>query len=143
MASHGTRNENEVNLFLERLQLNGVVLSGTGEGAIFVALPWVSAQIEEKLGFTPFPGTLNVKLTIDSVKTKKVLENSAGIQIHPDPGYCDAKLFRARMEDLDCAVVLPGVPDYPEDLIEVVASENLRKLLGLVDGSNVKVEVIV
>jgi riboflavin kinase len=140
---HGTRNEHEVNPFLKRFQLNGTVFSGRGEGAIFITLPWVSAQIEEKLGFMPFPGTLNVKLTAGSVKTKEILENSGGIQIHPDPGYCRAKLFRARMEGLDCAVVLPGVSDYPEDVIEVVASENLRKRFGLVDGNTVKVEVIV
>ena len=143
MLSHGTQNEHEVPPLLERIQLNGSVFSGRGEGAIFITLPWVSAQIEEKLGFTPFPGTLNVKLTADSVKTKEIFENSAGIQIHPDPGYCHAKLFRARLEGLDCAVVLPGVSDYPEDVIEVVAPETLRKRFGLVDGSEVKVEVIV
>jgi riboflavin kinase len=143
LLSLGTWNEREVHPLLEHLQLNGAVFSGTGEGAIFMALPWVSAQIEEKLGFTPFPGTLNVKLTTDSVKTKEIFQNSAGIQIHPDPGYCHAKLFRARLKGLDCAVVLPGVSDYPEDVIEVVAPENLRKLFGLVDGSRVKIEVIV
>ncbi|MEM3054151.1 MAG: DUF120 domain-containing protein, partial [Candidatus Bathyarchaeia archaeon] len=54
--------------------LKGKVFSGTGEGAKFMELPWVKKQMEEKLGFAPYPGTLNIKLSKDEVKLKKLLK---------------------------------------------------------------------
>ncbi len=45
------------------MQLTGVIHSGAGKGAYFMQLDWVVRQCEDKLGFTPFPGTLNVHIT--------------------------------------------------------------------------------
>ncbi|PIU59668.1 riboflavin kinase, partial [Candidatus Bathyarchaeota archaeon CG07_land_8_20_14_0_80_47_9] len=47
------------------LCIKGKISTGKGEGAQFVKLPWVRKQIIQKLGFTPFPGTLNIRLTED------------------------------------------------------------------------------
>jgi CTP-dependent riboflavin kinase len=51
-------------------------------------------------------------------------------------------MFRAKLENLECAVIFPDVLDYPEDVVEIVAQENLRKRLGLIDGSRARVLVI-
>lgn len=71
------------------------------------------------------------------------MEKSAGIEIVPTSRYCPGKLFKARLENLDCAIVVPCVSGYPEDVIEIVASENLKEHLHLIDGSNVTVEVTI
>ena len=44
------------------LELNGVVISGLGEGAYYMALNGYTKQFKTKIGYIPFPGTLNVKL---------------------------------------------------------------------------------
>ena len=128
---------------LRTLRLKGKVCSGKGEGAKFVDLAWVRKQMEETLGFTLFPGTLNLKLTEDSKVDGKLLNTLVGFEIVPHSGCCRAKFFKARMSEVDCAVIVPAVAGYPEDLVEVVASVNLREKLGFFDGRLVELKVII
>lgn len=124
------------------VHVKGKVFSGTGEGAQFAALPWVKRQIKEKLGFTPYPGTLNVRLISDSVGVRKLLENVKAIKILPEPGYCSGKCFKAyMMQRLKCAVVLPCVKNYSKDVLEIIAPSNLREKLKLKDGDEVEVKI--
>ena len=126
---------------MKTLCLKGEICSGKGEGAKFIKLTWVKKQMEEKLGFTLFPGTLNVKLTPDNVKNGKLLKKKIGVEIMPPPGYCRGRFFKARLHGVECAVLIPEVAGYPNDVVEVVASANLREKLCLSDGSLVEVEV--
>ena len=120
---------------------NGEVFSGTGNGKKFIDLPWVKQQIEDKLGFSPYSGTLNIRLTKEGLKKKILLENVEEIEIKPELGFCPGKLFRAYITYLECAIVIPKVPAYPSDVLEVIAPVYLRKELKLVDDSLVTVTV--
>ena len=44
-------------------------------------------------------------------------------------------LIRAKVEGLDCGVIVPQVPNYPDDVLEVVAPWCLRERLEISDGS--------
>jgi riboflavin kinase len=119
--------------------LRGTVFSGNGEGRKFIDLPWVKQQIEEKLGFTPYSGTLNIRLTKESMKQKKLLENAAQLEVYPAKGYCIGKLIKSQIDSLGCAIIIPEVPNYPSDVLEVIAPWYLRERLNLTDGSEVTV----
>lgn len=121
----------------------GRVFSGKGEGKKFVDLPWVKQQIEEKVGFTPYSGTLNLHLNEESAKKKNLLKNVKGKVIEPQAGYCPGALFRSCIGVLECAVVIPKVLDYPSNVLEVIAPMCLRERLMLVDGNWVTVSVSV
>lgn len=127
---------------METLRLRGSVFSGKGGGGRFVDLAWVKEQVEKKLGFSPYPGTLNIRLTAESARMKKALARAPSVEIVPAVGYCAGKLFTASLMGLGCAVVIPEVPGYPEDMLEVISSENLRKRLNLVDGSPCEIQVM-
>lgn len=128
---------------MQSLCLRGKVFSGRSEGTKFIKLRWVKNQIKEKLGFTPYPGTLNIRLSQRNVKLKKSLREANGIEILPALGFCRGKLFKAcLMGSVECAVVFPEVADYPEDVIEVIASTNLREKLHLVDGDLVDLKIM-
>jgi riboflavin kinase len=120
---------------------NGTVFSGKGEGRKFIELPWVKRQIEEKLGFIPYSGTLNIHLSNETAKNKKLLKNTKRLEINPEKGYCTGELVKARITNLDCAVVFPQVPNYPTDVLEVIAAVYLRERLKIVDGDEVTVTV--
>jgi riboflavin kinase len=124
---------------LSETVFKGTVFSGTGEGRKFIDLPWVKQQIQEKLGFTPYSGTLNIRLTKESMKQKNQLENAKQLEISPEKGYCTGKLIKARIDSVECAIVIPQIPNYPSDIIEVIAPWYLRGLLKLTDGSEVTV----
>jgi riboflavin kinase len=129
--------------FLNRLYLRGRVYSGKGEGAKFVSLPWARKQMEEKLGYPIFPGTLNIKLRRDSIAMRESLIDAEGIEILPTRGLCRGKLFKARLRGVECALIVPEVSGYSKDVIEIVAKANLREELGLFDGAFVEVEFTV
>jgi len=120
-----------------------MVLSGKGEGAKFIKLPWVKKQITEKLGFTPHPGTLNIKLTRESLKLRTLLGKTGAIEISPAAGFHRGRCFKAYLiNNLKCAVVFPETPDYPRDVIELIAPINLREKLQLRDGDYVEVKIL-
>ncbi|MGC8940015.1 MAG: DUF120 domain-containing protein [Candidatus Bathyarchaeia archaeon] len=124
-------------------QLEGKVFSGSGKGADFVRLPWVKTQMAEKLGFTPYDGTLNIKLNERSLTLKRLFLNKAkSIQILPAEGYCRGKCVKGVfMEKLECAIIVPEVKDYPDDVIEIVAPVNLREKFKLKDGDIAEVKI--
>ena len=127
---------------MKTLCVKGKVFSGKGEGAEFIKLPWVRKQIKEKLGFIPHPGTLNIKLAEDSIRLKS-LKKAESIEISPAMGFCHGRCYNAYlMDNLECAIIAPDVENYPEDIMEIIASINLREKLRLEDGNIVEVRIL-
>jgi riboflavin kinase len=128
---------------LKVIRLEGKVFSGTGGGSEYFRLVWVKKQVEEQLGFSPYVGTLNIRLNDESIPQKRALTKEPALEIVPDAGYCRGKLFKAILKDcVKAAVVVPDVPDYPEYVLEVISSENLRKKLQLSDRDKFEVRII-
>lgn len=126
---------------LPKLIFKGTIFSGTGKGKGFINLPWVKGQIEDKLGFSPYPGTLNIYLKSGDIKKRKQLEAAEGKKVEPKTGYYSGLLFKATIDSLESAVVIPSVPNYPSNVLEIISPTYLRGQLGLVDGSTVVVVV--
>ena len=63
------------------LTLTGTVTTGMGEGKHYISLPGYERQFEERLGYTPFPGTLNVDLDESSIRARGELGAQASIPI--------------------------------------------------------------
>jgi riboflavin kinase len=124
------------------LFVKGKVFSGSGEGARFIEIPWVRKQIAEKFGFIPYPGTLNIKLA-EGIANSKLLKKAKAIEILPAEGFCRGRCFNACfMDTLKCAIVIPEVENYPEDILEVIAPINLREKFKLKDGDMVNVQIM-
>jgi riboflavin kinase, archaea type len=104
-------------------------------------LPWVKRQIEGTLGFKPVLGTLNLQLTAASSLRKKQLDKTKAALIVPAKGFCVGLLFKASISGIACALILPEVEGYPENVLEIVAPVNLRKVLRLQDGDVVSISV--
>ena len=105
-------------------------------------LPWVKKQIREKLGFAPYPGTLDVRIIEESVKLKKALKEDRGVDIVPVAGFYGGICYRASFKtELKCALIVPKVAGYPENVIEIISQENLREEFHLSDGDTVEVKV--
>ncbi len=124
--------------------LTGKVITGLGEGQYYISLEGYRTQFIEKLGFTPYPGTLNVKLDTPSVDIRKGI--SADLEISgftkDNRTFGRGSCFNIMIMDIKGAVIVPERTHYPEDIIEIIAPVNLRKYLKLRDGSTVEVEVI-
>jgi riboflavin kinase len=42
---------------------------------------------------------------------------------------------------MECAIVIPEIADYPEDVLEVIAPINLRDKLSLKNGDTVQIKI--
>ena len=128
---------------MPKIKFAGTVFSGTGQGKKFMELPWVKQQLTKKLGFSPYAGTLNIRLNKESAKQKSQLEKQHGIIVYPEESYYAGLLFKAKIGTDECFIVIPQVPNYPKDVLEVIAPINLREKLNLKDGDQATVEVTV
>ena len=126
---------------MKKTKLSGKVFSGQSEGEKFLELSWVKQQVKEKLGFTPYHGTLNIMLSEESAKHRKLLEKATSMEICPAKGYCNGKIFKAFVGVVECAIVVPEVAGYPENVLEIISSTNLREKLQLADGDEITVTV--
>jgi riboflavin kinase len=98
-------------------------------------------QVQEKLGFSPYLGTLNLRLFGEEVKKRRLIETTGSLTVEPQTGYYSGLLFEATINAVACAIVIPIMPNYPSDVLEVIAPVYLRGSLKLVDGSVVAVSV--
>ncbi|MFZ3060559.1 MAG: winged helix-turn-helix domain-containing protein/riboflavin kinase [Candidatus Methanoperedens sp.] len=124
--------------------LSGKVITGLGEGQYYISLEGYRKQFREKLGFDPYPGTLNIKLDTQSIELRKRITGHIRISGFTDENRTFGKgsCFNVRISDVEGAVITPERTHYPEDIIEIIAPVNLRNHLDIRDGSVVQVEVI-
>ena len=67
----------------KRVIFKGKIVSGMGEGSYYMSKKGYKDQFREKLGYEPFPGTLNIKLEEQIYKdTKREMTNYPSIYIH-------------------------------------------------------------
>jgi len=126
-------------------KLTGVVFSDLGRAASFMEIRWVAENLEQALGFKPFPGTLNIKLdTPDAENAWRAARRAEGILISaPDESFCAARCFRVRIEgNWPGAVILPAVDGYPADKLEVIAPVRLNDALDIEDGARISIEFV-
>lgn len=127
-----------------KITIAGQVTGGFGEGGYYVGQEPYQNQFRQKLGMKPFPGTLNLKLSGTEVAKLDILKEQPGIPLEgfsqTGRTFGTGKCFRARLGSVDCAIVLPN-RSHHADMIEVICERHLRKVLGLKDGDNLRLEV--
>jgi len=105
----------------------------------------VKRQFIEKLSIDPYPGTLNLEvIDPESFQSFKELKAQKGFEIEPeDPSFCSAKCYPVLINgQLKAAIVLPLVEGYPENKMELIAFQNIKKTLSLKAGEDLEVEII-
>ena len=131
------------------MDFRGNVISGMGEGAYYMSLEGYRRQFREKLGYQPYPGTLNVRLT-DQIYMNGRLE----LGKHPSifiNGFSDGtrtygwvKCYRATINDgaIDNAAVLVlERTHYDDSMLEVIAPISIKQAAGIKNGDIIKVQV--
>jgi riboflavin kinase len=128
------------------LIIRGRVFTGMGEGAYYVSLNGYRKQFIEKLGFDPYPGTLNLRLVGQDVTLRKRLEIMDGVIIE---GFKDGnrtfgsvKCFKAVVGGkYEGAALIIERTHYGDSVLEVISPYNLREKMSLRDGDVVEVSV--
>jgi riboflavin kinase len=128
--------------------LEGTVFTGLGEGAYYITKENYRKQFMEKLGFDPYPGTLNLKLTTDyDNKARGELDAYPAVEIEgfksEDRTFGDVKCYPVIIENKVKGALISALRShYDSSVVEIIAPVALRKHLKLKDGHKVKVEVL-
>ena len=127
--------------------LSGTLFSGLGEGAYYISLSGYKKQFISKLGFEPYPGTLNLKISdvIHKQFFDKLSKND-GILIE---GFTDKKRTYGNVKCFPCtinsniqgSIIVIERTHHDRSVIELISPIFLRKKLKLNDGDEVSVKV--
>lgn len=122
----------------------GKIVSGAGEGAYFTRINWVQEQCQERLGFKPYPGTLNLEISSEYLPIIESLNREKGIElISPDPKFCNAKVFPVSLGDIGGALIMPDekVRIHAKNIIEIIAPLKIKASLKASDGDFISVAI--
>jgi riboflavin kinase len=129
----------------EALELTGTIESGMGEGEYYIALDGYQRQFQDKLGYSPFPGTLNLALDEESTRARSALDRPDGILIeeweNDERTFGAVTCYPATIGGVDGHVIEPHRSHYPDDMLELIAPVKLVDELGVGDGDELTVEV--
>ncbi len=127
-----------------RLTFDGTVASGLGEGRYYLSQPGYVVQFSERLGYAPYPGTLNVRVGAAGLAQVALVGHWTGIRIDGFQAsgrtFGGATCFSARLNGHACHLIHPDRTHY-RDVVEFVAAGCLRDALGVRDGDLVRVEL--
>ena len=129
------------------LEFKGTIISGMGEGAYYMSMKGYTKQFKTKLGYIPFPGTLNVKLKDkEYTEAKRSLDAYGGIMIN---GFSDGKrtygwvkCYPAKINNsIDGALITLERTHYDDSVIELISYTNIKKAAKLSTGSQISVRI--
>jgi len=140
---------------LERIVILGSVRSGMKEGAYYVSIKGYFDQFQEKLGFLPYKGTLNLELNSTNINLlREKLDNLKPIVI---AGFQDDKSERSYgvVDCYDCLISRIDNPEvkikaaildikrthHKQNIIEILAEPYLRDYFNLKDGDKLIIEL--
>ncbi len=134
------------------VELVGTVTDGMGEGRHYITLSGYMEQFRSKLGYEPFPGTLNVALTEAGVRGRSALSARESVRIEgwedDDRTYGPADCYPASVVALETGdaydevhAIVPERTHHDESRLEVIAPVKLRDALELTDDEPVAVRV--
>jgi len=128
----------------DKVHFKGKVISGMGEGRYYTEQNGYVEQFKEKLGFAPYPGTLNVEIKYIERNKLRLLKTYTAITINEfkaeNRTFGSVVCFRANINGVDGAIVLPLRSHY-SNILELISPHFLRETLNLKDGDEVEVVI--
>ena len=133
--------------FHSDVELKGKVISGMGEGSYYMSLKGYTKQFKSKIGYVPFPGTLNIKLEQEEyTEAIQQFDHLDGIKIDSFSDgkrtYGWVKCFHATLNNsIKCELIRLERTHHNNSVIELISKNNLRKTSKLKTGSKVTVQI--
>ena len=127
-----------------KVSLSGTVTSGLGEGRYYLSQPGYLIQFTERLGYSPYPGTLNVRVGVEALRRASLVSEWSGVRVDgfhaSGRTFGGATCFPARLNGHPCHLIHPDRSHY-KDVIEFIARDCLREALHLKDNDTVAIAI--
>jgi riboflavin kinase len=127
------------------IRFKGTIVSGVGEGRYYLSKKGYVDQFRSKLGYLPYPGTLNVRPAPENLAIMDGVRALPGIRIDgfraESRTFGGAACYEARLNGTTCHLIVPDRTHY-QDILEFISPRNMRKVLGLKDDDTVSMEIL-
>jgi riboflavin kinase len=147
MVKLSTVLQKSLNSFPSHVEIKGTLVSGMGEGAYYMGLKGYTKQFKSKIGYIPFPGTLNVridqKIHQEAIKQFETL-NGIKIKSFSDGKrtYGWVKCFPAKLNNsVNCDLILLERTHHDNSVIELISKTCLRKTAKLKDNAKISIKI--
>ena len=128
----------------DKIFFKGKIVSGIGEGRYYTEQNGYVEQFKEKLGFIPYPGTLNVEIEYIEKNKLRLLKNHNAITIQEfktkNRSFGGVSCFKAEINGAAGAIVLPLRSHY-SNILEFISPDFLRQKLNLKDEDIVEIVI--
>lgn len=142
------RELNSLNEILENeeaIVVRGRISSGLGEGKYYISRKNYVIQFQQRLGFIPYLGTLNITVDPDYRNHYTRIHTASGIRIEgfktEDRTFGPVRAFKATFYSSQCAIIMPDRTLH-SDVVEVISVDYLRGKYNLKDGDEVSIRVL-
>ena len=129
------------------VELEGTLVSGMGEGAYYMSLKGYTKQFKSKIGYVPYPGTLNVRLEKkihqEAIKQFQTLDGTT-IKSFSDGKrtYGWVKCFPAIInQSIKCQLIILERTHHDDSIIELISKVCIRKSGKFKDGSKITIKI--
>lgn len=129
------------------ITIRGRLVTGMGEGKYYISQHGYRNQFIQKLGFSLYPGTFNVKLDDNNLaRFNAAMEKLSFIPIEgfktEDRSFGAVKAYKAKIGNkIDGAVIIPYRTHHDENIVEIVAPTYLRKALAVNEGDAIDITI--
>lgn len=116
--------------------MQGQLFTGLGKAKHFIEI--YKDKIQQQVGFLPYLGTLNLKITDDSFLNtlqKKRIEEF----FIDDKNYGAVTLYPIKLNTIEAAIIRPERTQHKKEVIEIIAPIHLRKKFDLSDGDSINI----
>ena len=142
---------------LEEILIVGEVTEGMGEGGYYVRIKEYYDQFCEKLGFSPWYGTLNIQMSdLNKQLFEENLKNRIPVRISGfekeeeeygkrtygsvDCYMCKVSRLDNQEKKLNAAILRIKRTHHKKNIVEIIAAPYLRDELNLKDGDRIRIE---
>lgn len=118
----------------------GIICKGLGKGAFFI--PKYQEKIKEKLGWSPYPGTLNITLDAEQkklyTKEKEAIVKQKKYYIPAFQQFGAVTLFPIIIIGLErAAIIIPEKTTHEHHIVEIISDKNICNALKKKEGDTI------
>jgi riboflavin kinase len=131
---------------LTTIRIRGTIFSGLGQGKYYMSRNSYMKDFADKLGFTPYQGTLNLRIHPNDTDRLDLIRGSWPIIIpgfeEDERRFGDVLCYVLEIPKLSAKVagIIPRRTHYGSNILELISDVYLRDALDLEDGDEVIVE---
>ncbi len=128
---------------LSFITLKGKIVTGTGQGKYYISRPSYLKSFKTKLGFTPYHGTLNVRIDTADKNRLDLIRGSWPTIITGFEGeereFGDVLCYPLEVIRLDAkaAGIKPRRTHHGENILEIISDVCIRDKMNLEDGDEI------